>query len=547
MSRKSLAILRLSTLSAALAVAACHGNSTGTIDSPGAGGASAGGTVGSPGSSSTAGSPGSGGTIGSPGSGSTIGTPGSGGTVGQAAPLFSEDFSTITPGDIVGYYNTGNPPNSQTMKDLYARGWSGEGYCPAKYGYCPGSVVVMPGPTGTSVHALLYKYEEGPDGPVDTGGTGLEVKLALETGMSPGHINPLSVNGGLKEVYVRYYLQTQPVPADTPSCTPNCPTTSTTDYNEYGGTKEHYWKSTGESGGPSWGAIVTNYDFGTKDPDIGYEGATDCPFVGGVFDCPGSYQNINHVSIQDNHWYCVEYHWKDNTVSPQVLANGDMEEWIDDKLAISSTGRQWDDATHQTALDYFMIYRQAGGYQWRYETDLVIDTKPIPCLDGWTPTPPSQGGTLGEQTLGPYTAAYLGKTDPVGVLLAQKAYLATAGSLQNLSFYVDSGAAGSMHLAVYSDNNGQPDKLLAKTADFTVVNGWNTQPVVTPVALQTGTYWLAYEHTDPGVQFLRFNYGSYVGMTHTWGALPASWGTSTLSGADHWSFYAKLGVDGTPP
>lgn len=288
----------------------------------------------------------------------------------RAAPLWSEDFSTITPGDIVGQYGTGN---NQTMNDSVARGWSGEGACPTYY--CPGAVVILPGPAGTPVHALRYRYEEGPDS--DSDGTGLEVKLALETAFFPA--NPLGVGGGLREFYVRYYMQTQPVPPSTPACTPNCPTTSTVNSVA---TKQHYWRSLGESGGPTWGSFVIDYFFGSTELATAYQQATDCPFEGGIFNCPNLNQNVNHVAIDDGRWYCVEYHWKDNTLTPRVLADGVYELWIDGVPVISSTGRLWDDATHQTKLDNFMIYRQSGGFQWRFETDLVIDTQRIGCLDG---------------------------------------------------------------------------------------------------------------------------------------------------------------------
>ena len=80
---RGFAVVWIGILGAALAVGACHSNSTGTVSDSGVSGASSGGTVGNPGSGGTVGSPGSGSTVGSPGSGSRVGSPGSGSTVGS--------------------------------------------------------------------------------------------------------------------------------------------------------------------------------------------------------------------------------------------------------------------------------------------------------------------------------------------------------------------------------------------------------------------------------------------------------------------------------
>lgn len=77
-------------LCAALAVGACHSNSTASVGNSNVGGASAGGTTGSPGSSGTIGGTGSsgatsGGTIGSPVSSGAVGNPSSGSTAGGSS------------------------------------------------------------------------------------------------------------------------------------------------------------------------------------------------------------------------------------------------------------------------------------------------------------------------------------------------------------------------------------------------------------------------------------------------------------------------------
>ena len=77
------------------------------------------------------------------------------------------------------------------------------------------------------------------------------------------------------------------------------------------------------------------------------------------------------------------------------------------------------------------------------------------------------------------------------LLLAQKATLSQAATIQSLSFYV-AQAAGTLRLGIYGTSGTSPGALLASTNSFTTILGWNTANVITPVVLQPGTYWLAY-------------------------------------------------------
>ena len=73
--------------------------------------------------------------------------------------------------------------------------------------------------------------------------------------------------------------------------------------------------------------------------------------------------------------------------------------------------------------------------------------------------------------------------------LAQSAALSQAATIESLSFYI-THSTGQLLLGIYdaSGANGRPGKLLAQTKSFTPVKGWNTQSVVTPVALAVGNY-----------------------------------------------------------
>jgi hypothetical protein len=95
-------------------------------------------------------------------------------------------------------------------------------------------------------------------------------------------------------------------------------------------------------------------------------------------------------------------------------------------------------------------------------------------------------------TIGANAVLSDGDSQNGNLVLAQSAALSQAATIESLSFYV-TRAAGQLLLGIYdaSGATGRPGKLLAQTKSFTPVKGWNTQSVVTPVALAAGNYWLA--------------------------------------------------------
>lgn len=130
-------------------------------------------------------------------------------------------------------------------------------------------------------------------------------------------------------------------------------------------------------------------------------------------------------------------------------------------------------------------------------------------------------------------------------LFAQQATLSQSATIQSLSFYVRT-ASGNLRLGVYDATgpSGSPGALKAQTNSFTPVTGWNTQPVVTPVSLPAGTYWLAYLPQNNGLGFqnvLGTGLEYHVGVT--FGSLPTTFPTAGEGqGADQWSFYGTLSV-----
>jgi hypothetical protein len=93
-----------------------------------------------------------------------------------------------------------------------------------------------------------------------------------------------------------------------------------------------------------------------------------------------------------------------------------------------------------------------------------------------------------------------------------------------------------------------PGKLLASTAAFTPVAGWNTANVTTPVFLATGKYWLAYLPSGSSRSFAvtYHSTSSRVNYSCTFGALPSIFSTTPGGDGAHWSFYATSGSSPAP-
>ncbi|NWG07675.1 MAG: SGNH/GDSL hydrolase family protein, partial [Chloroflexi bacterium] len=120
----------------------------------------------------------------------------------------------------------------------------------------------------------------------------------------------------------------------------------------------------------------------------------------------------------------------------------------------------------------------------------------------WTPTPlvSSTPTTAGSPTAtGSSTTITIGETSVLGMsysgignrLVAQQVTLSQSATIQSLSYYVAT-ASGQLRLGIYNNSGTMPGTLVAQTAAFTPVVGWNTQPVLTQTVLPAGTYWLAF-------------------------------------------------------
>lgn len=147
----------------------------------------------------------------------------------------------------------------------------------------------------------------------------------------------------------------------------------------------------------------------------------------------------------------------------------------------------------------------------------------------------------------------IGETTVLGIsysgtgnqLVAQQVTLSQTATIQSLSYYI-STAGGQLRLGIYNNSGSVPGTLAAQTAAFTPVVGWNTQPVVTPISLPAGTYWLAFlpQNNTLAGRITYAGTGRYYG--YTFGALPATYSATSTSGTFRFSFYATFSLGAAP-
>jgi hypothetical protein len=133
------------------------------------------------------------------------------------------------------------------------------------------------------------------------------------------------------------------------------------------------------------------------------------------------------------------------------------------------------------------------------------------------------------------------------LLIAQQATLGQPATIQSLFFYIES-SAGFLRLGVYDAGGagGDPGALVAQTAEFSPVAGWNTQPVVAPTLLAAGTYWLAYLPSSSSLSFRNEQTGDARFLSMPYGPMPGNFPSSPATGNVHFSFYATLEIGAAP-
>lgn len=152
-------------------------------------------------------------------------------------------------------------------------------------------------------------------------------------------------------------------------------------------------------------------------------------------------------------------------------------------------------------------------------------------------------------TMGETTAFSDGDSGNGNSLIAQNATLSEAATLQSMSFHVRT-AAGNLRLGVYdaTGSGGGPGALKAQTNSFAPVVGWNTMPVITPILLPAGNYWIVYFPSSNSLSFSTDfdSTGSYRDANLTFGPMPATFPAADADSGIHWSLYATLDTNTTP-
>jgi chitodextrinase len=158
-------------------------------------------------------------------------------------------------------------------------------------------------------------------------------------------------------------------------------------------------------------------------------------------------------------------------------------------------------------------------------------------------TQASGGG--GSITIGETTVLPNADSGNANLLIGQNATLSQTATIQSLSFYA-TAAAGNLRLGIYDATgpSGGPGTLKAQTNSFVTTTGWNTAPVITPVSLPAGTYWLTYLPDNNGLSFVKNSVSGTSGLfyNYTFGPMPATFSTTPQTTGSHWSLYATLSV-----
>ena len=130
-------------------------------------------------------------------------------------------------------------------------------------------------------------------------------------------------------------------------------------------------------------------------------------------------------------------------------------------------------------------------------------------------------------------------TDASGAWINANRFRAQADGTVTMMRAKVGAIAGHYQLAIYSDNNGSPSRLLRATASVTPnTTGWHTFPLTAPLALTNGSYyWLAIWSDDVNARIYADTGGSLRFGLYPYGAWPDPV-SLTGSGTFIYSIYA---------
>ena len=139
-----------------------------------------------------------------------------------------------------------------------------------------------------------------------------------------------------------------------------------------------------------------------------------------------------------------------------------------------------------------------------------------------TLTPCTPSATFGRSIIGTFVNNPIPSSWPD----TSQYVLSTPGSAQSIAGYVGNTGGGQMQFMIYSNGASKPQTLLAASAPFTPVSGWNTV-VIPPTYLVAGTYWLAWQaqNANTGVYYDggAANCCAYNGGSNAFGSPPATY------------------------
>lgn len=178
-------------------------------------------------------------------------------------------------------------------------------------------------------------------------------------------------------------------------------------------------------------------------------------------------------------------------------------------------------------------------------TDYPITWGNDPCTgSGWTQSGLNSSArawlfknyTIGENTFGKTSCANLFNinTNYLSLYRFQATFTADIDSLAIL--YEDQNNVSNCRLAIYSDSgtSGYPYQLLDSTAEFSISNGWNRQPLVTGgvSVTENSYYWIGFRVSASGDSIKResgpANFGRYKAYAYS-SAWPAT-APTTMTG-----------------
>jgi len=189
-----------------------------------------------------------------------------------------------------------------------------------------------------------------------------------------------------------------------------------------------------------------------------------------------------------------------------------------------------------------------------YPADTCTHTKTLTPTFTRTQVPPppatetpicTSPNAYGQSSL--YPGTYGNYTSSFGGQLFFKRMIASApGTVTNLAAMVSYTYPGSglLQMGLYSDNGGQPDRLLTASVPVTVApNGWRLLDVPDIAISGPATYWIAFESDDQNrasiacvcISSLRFP----TGIPNPFGTLPAI-APSYSPGCFDWSVHANV-------